>query len=194
MKAVMISIQPKWVEKIASGKKTIEVRKSRPKIETPFKCYIYATKSGDRIVLKNDRVWEISKELTGKVIGEFVCDRIYPIQYEEHTHGDYYYNIFDTFNPYTQKVEGLPPKHCLTFKELDDYLLRGNGYGWHISDLKIYDKPKELSEFKRWNRTEENSSCTNMKWLYPDCKDCKECNLIRPPQSWCYIEEKQNER
>ena len=76
MKSVLISIQPKWVEKIASGKKTIEVRKSKPKIETPFKCYIYATKSGDRIVLKNDKVFEISKAITGKVIGEFVCDKI----------------------------------------------------------------------------------------------------------------------
>ena len=42
-KAVMLSIRPKWCEKIASGEKTIEVRKTRPKLETPFKCYIYET-------------------------------------------------------------------------------------------------------------------------------------------------------
>lgn len=44
MKSVMISIKPKYCELIASGKKTVEVRKTRPKIETPFKCYIYCTK------------------------------------------------------------------------------------------------------------------------------------------------------
>ena len=40
-KAVLISIRPKWCEKIANGNKTIEVRKTRPKMDTPFKCYIY---------------------------------------------------------------------------------------------------------------------------------------------------------
>ena len=37
-KAVLISIRPKWVEKIASGEKTIEVRKTRPTLATPFKA------------------------------------------------------------------------------------------------------------------------------------------------------------
>ena len=44
MRAVLISIRPKWCELIASGKKTIEVRKTAPKINTPFKCYTYCTK------------------------------------------------------------------------------------------------------------------------------------------------------
>ena len=43
MKAVLISLRPKWCEKIASGEKKIEVRKTRPKLQTPFKCYIYCT-------------------------------------------------------------------------------------------------------------------------------------------------------
>ena len=82
MKAVLISIQPKWCELIARGKKTIEVRKTRPNIETPFKCYIYMTATKERC-----RLWEYitayqnSKGdiLNGsqKVIGEFVCDEIY---------------------------------------------------------------------------------------------------------------------
>lgn len=45
-KAVLISIRPKWCELIANGTKTVEVRKSRPKLETPIKCYIYCTQSG----------------------------------------------------------------------------------------------------------------------------------------------------
>ena len=72
MKAVMISIRPEWCEKIASGEKTVEVRKTRPKIEPPFRCYIYCTvgdgATGD--ILPNSGV------TCGKVIGEFVCDKI----------------------------------------------------------------------------------------------------------------------
>lgn len=71
MKAVMLSIQPKWCEKIASGEKTVEVRKTRPKIETPFKCFIYETNWSDNTYWKNRH-----KGKLGKVIGEFVCDRI----------------------------------------------------------------------------------------------------------------------
>ena len=69
-KAVMLSIRPKWCEKIASGEKTIEVRKTRPKLDMPFKCYIYCTQSGVAL-----GAW--GKH--GKVIGEFTCDRIFPI-------------------------------------------------------------------------------------------------------------------
>ena len=46
-KAVLISIRPEWVEKIANEWKTIEVRKTKPYLETPFKCYIYCTQGND---------------------------------------------------------------------------------------------------------------------------------------------------
>ncbi len=41
MIAVLCSVQPQWCELIANGKKTIEIRKTIPKIPTPFKGYIY---------------------------------------------------------------------------------------------------------------------------------------------------------
>ena len=59
MKSVLISIQPKWVEKICRGEKTIEVRKSRPKLETPFKVYIYQTKSKENSIYKQYKVNDI---------------------------------------------------------------------------------------------------------------------------------------
>lgn len=43
MKAVLISIKPQWCDLIATLKKTIEVRKTKPKLDTPFKVYIYCT-------------------------------------------------------------------------------------------------------------------------------------------------------
>lgn len=45
MKAILLSIRPEWCDLIIRGKKTIEARRTRPKLETPFKCYVYCTKS-----------------------------------------------------------------------------------------------------------------------------------------------------
>jgi len=153
MNSVLISIKPKYCELIANGKKTIEVRKTRPKIETPFKCYIYMTKSnlvGDRKAYKD--------RLAGKVIGEFVCDCIIPISI---TYSDPNNRIAQKEFPYT----------CLTDKEIMDYLGNGKrGYGLHISDLIIYDKPKRLREF--WH-----------------CGVKLGARVSRPPQSWFYVEE-----
>ncbi len=73
MKAVMISIQPKWVEKIVNGEKTIEVRKTAPKLETPFKCFIYMTQ-GKLKDLGDYSQWIYENRM--KVIGEFTCDKI----------------------------------------------------------------------------------------------------------------------
>lgn len=67
--AVLISIQPKWCEKIEKAEKTLEIRKSAPKLRPPFKCYIYRTQS--------------KKGELGCVIGEFVCDGIEEINAAE---------------------------------------------------------------------------------------------------------------
>lgn len=167
-KAVLLSIRPKWSWLIALGQKTVEVRKTAPKLSTPFKCYIYQTlpKSGD---------WN---ERDGRVIGEFVCHNI---------------TRFDVpFPAYWDQVDKATlDAACLTYGEAHNYLGHRTGWAWHISDVVIYDKPKELSDLKRWNRTEDNSPCTHMKSLYEPCDSCKECNLTRPPQSWCYVEELQ---
>ncbi len=180
MKSVLISIQPKWVEKIASGKKTIEVRKSKPKIETPFKCYIYATKSGDRIVLKNDKVFEISKVITGKVIGEFVCDKIYNLF--PFAMGTGIELLDELVSP-----EMFCKESCLTEQEICDYIGEKDGYGWHISDLKIYNKPKELSEFKKPCYINEKTcyDCQHT-WGFDYVKGCNG-KIEKAPQSWCYV-------
>lgn len=170
MKAVLISIQPKWCELIASGKKTVEVRKSIPKLETPFKCYIYCTKG--KTPYESFGVNKKPVECGGYVIGEFVCDKIFDICIE------------------ISKPDELPgyPFPCtgLTDKEILQYLGNGKaGYGWHISDLVIYDEPKPLSKFKKHNRI---CYYDHLGLATPKCKDCKGCQVERPPQSWCYVE------
>lgn len=181
MKSVLISIQPKWVEKIVKGEKTIEVRKSCPKIDTPFKCYIYCTK-GENLWLTQNGVKSKTELagylLNGKVIGDFVCDRVYDIK----PHCD----IGDYVNQYECGWKYGEDFHCLSFSEMKSYLKNKKGYGWHISDLVIYDEPKEVNEFKKHYEC-GNNSCGN-------CTKCdKDYHLTRLPQSWCYIEEQDND-
>lgn len=193
MKAVLISIQPKWCELIASGKKTVEVRKTRPKLETPFKCYIYQTK----------KVWtyDIYSRIASfqcKVIAEFVCDEIKEI----------------TANNLTAIYFNNPQENtCLNDFEMRKYANGNNLFLWHISDLVIYDKPKELSEFyiidneaikkcEHRERVYNNPDYTNGALLLGSyvcnkyetdwCKKCKTKPITRPPQSWCFVEELKN--
>ena len=168
MKSVLMSIQPKWCELIASGKKTIEVRKTKPKLETPFKVYIYATKSGDRLVLKSDKVFEISRAITGKVIGEFVCERISEPPYLSNIVT--LYGTRNTYAPFSDELNAS----CLTIGELNNYGKGNSIYFWHISNLVIYDKPKELNNF--------------YKPTLPTFLRYEDDVIKRPPQSWCYVE------
>ena len=156
-RSVMLSVKPRFCDLTAREKKKIEVRKTRPKTEIPFKCYIYCTRakrseklySNGTVIVKDTRKLldpsihypgsKIFQRWNGKVIGEFVCDEILDCR-DVH--------IDDT---------------CLTVEEWLKYTEghKGSVYGWHISDLIIYDKPKDLSDF----------------------------GMKRSPQSWCYAEE-----
>ena len=179
MKSIMISIQPKWCAKIESGAKTIEVRKTRPKIETPFKCYIYCTFPQKPVYdIWINRGTENRFLGNGKVIGEFVCNNI------------------EKFVVGSLACDDVEKQACLSYKEICDYFYGENydntvriGYGWHISELKIYDKPKELGEFKKPCAADENCYLCEKSGFTPDMLlDCFNF-LTRPPQSWCYVEE-----
>ena len=190
-KAVLISIQPKWCEKIARGEKTIEVRKTRPALYKPFKCYIYCTASG---ITAAERDRNIFTDLRGKVIGEFVCmsHSIKEYHADEMPFGEYDID------------EDVVAATGMTEEELWSYGQGVTLYGWHICNLMIYKEPKELCEFFH--------PCIKKK--YPYCLDCEHglhdgekpalpglrwydvpCDnwLKRPPQSWCYVEEVQGD-
>ena len=186
MKSVLISIKPKWVEKIVSGEKTIEVRKTAPK-EVPFKAYIYCTKGKDGyewLYRVDNNGYGKAQSWHSKVIGEFICDKVY--------------NLVNAFGGIMFADENLNQSEpqlfrdmsCLTDEQTADYLGDKDGYGWHISDLKIYDKPKELSEFFKPCPTKEKGDCLSCDCLADnDYGGVCTNNLTRPPQSWCYVEE-----
>ena len=169
MKSVLISIQPKWVEKIVKGEKTIEVRKTAPQ-EVPFKCYIYETQGRTETPWVDEDGHFIYKG-RGQVIGEFICNNASELDYV------YYWN------------NGYEFETCLTYRQVADY---GKGkilYGWHISDLKIYDTPKELSEFSR--PCSYSGLCFSCKRTSFKKDGNLLCNtkITRPPQSWMRVED-----
>ena len=171
--AVLLSVKPKWCELIASGDKTVEIRKTKPKIDVPFTCYIYCTLGSGTLDLlwtgKDCTIGKLGDASNGKIIGEFVCDRI------------------DTFKVFE---DGLVQnwnfadlsKSGLSYDETAQYIGRGKtGYAWHISKLIVYPKPMELSALSRCRKCqyydtfdESEVSCSG------------EYQITQPPMSWCY--------
>ena len=194
MKSVLISTRPKLVEKIChkigedeTGKaiyeKRIEVRKTAPQ-EVPFKCYIYETK-GQYVKFTHGAHTKYGYG-RGKVIGEFICDRIICSQAYFDSQGK---------NHLTNVFPDDIKKTCLDEYDLWDYIagkaVKANqmydGYLWHISDLKIYDKPRELSEFRKpCDRFLDCCTCRRLvRNEYMSCDN----KINRPPLSWCYVED-----
>lgn len=165
-KAVMISIRPRWCELIANGEKTMEVRKTRPKLETPFKCYIYCTKPRfeheDFFALVGKKCFYGG----GKVIGEFVCDKIE--------------RVGIPYPAYQKELdERYKKESCCTYYMLHRYCYHDDAFFWHISDLQIYDEPVDITHFRNCNGCEYMGDCDTYCWK----------PMQRPPQSWCYVEE-----
>ena len=187
--AVMLSIRPKWCEKICGGEKTIEVRKTRPKLETPFRCYIYCTKDAKMQWWKSSQYSyaddhshnTFDKCGNGKVIGEFICDAITPLF---NVCTDNWHHLAGDVHEWHKE---LVKRACLTDVELKSYSKGKNCFAWHISDLKIYDSPKKLREFKGLCKIE--SDCCACPYYNYIKMECDGRTIKRPPQSWCYVEE-----
>lgn len=201
MKKVLISIHPKWCELIFNGQKTIEVRRTSPKqLETPFEVVVYQTKIRFKV-----RAWQENFQSMvftpnggaengdGKVIGSFVCDRVFELKINGDDYGNYWHEWDD---------EGDIQDMCLSYEELETYLGKSVGYGWHITEPKLFDKPRELCEFcvpcKEYDSDKPHcGECDYYKYSPNDSGDAQEeclCGgskpLRRPPQSWCRVEDK----
>lgn len=178
--AILISIRPEWLEKILNGEKTIEIRKTKPKCELPCKVYIYCTKGSysknkqdilcyynntNKYELFNKKQYEkeFCFDVNGKVVAEFILNEVTDLRKMHHL-----------------KATGLILyKGAMDMAQYHEY---GGRYAWHISNLKIYDKPKELSEFRKICDVGPIVLCSN-------CRKCKYGLFTRPPQSYCYCEE-----
>lgn len=216
-KAVLISIKPKWCDLIVLGKKTIEVRKTRPKLETPFKVYIYCTKAPQHLItIFKDGEETVDGEIHhGKPVF-LKCDKYLPDSVRDKTHmviGEFTCDDIDRITPLTSSIPGNLEERifgsCLTAQQVEAYAgWKGwmrladchDAYCWHISNLKIYDQPKSLSGFSRhdfhgMNGTDVcgNESCEHYQpsgsYMLPPTCAINGCCLSKPPQSWCYVAE-----
>lgn len=185
MISVLMAIRPKWCGLIFSGKKTVELRKTKPRQLTPIKVYVYCTKPSQSslfraggTVLSNDELYRLpngtlrygnsielvlladdigpSNFLNGKVIGEIICENIEELTVPQKT-------------PYSMRTAATLSSACLKPEEARTYFGGNMGYAWHITGAKLYDKPKALTDFRRASPPKTE--------------------ITRPPQSWCYVEE-----
>lgn len=208
MKAVLLSIRPEWCDLIIRGQKTIEVRKTRPKLETPFKVYIYCTKAPQQLItIFKDSEETMDGEIhhgkpvfvkfnkllpdsirgnTQMVIGEFICDDIRRIGPE--------YCIVK------EDIETAIAGSCLSIKQVKEYAGWDIGmnyadmkdlYGWHISNFKLHKKFVRLKDFWAIQPcTHRGDCCTCRRWDAEKliCRG-EAFGIERPPQSWYYVEE-----
>lgn len=183
MKSILLSIKPKYVELIASGQKTIEVRKTAPQ-EVPFKAYIYESRNGGhrcKHCNEKDSCYSYAPKNvgcyngSGKVIGWFICDKV----------DEYHYYYCDGVDIDDDTIL----ETAIDREDINIYAKGKTLYGWHISDLKIYDKPRELSEFSR--PCSYSGLCFSCKRTSFKKDGNLLCNtkITRPPLSWCYVED-----
>ena len=215
-KAVLISIKPEWVEKILNSEKTIEIRKTMPKCELPCKVYIYCTKSKTTAlnnhngnIFLSPAKWQDYSEVNGKVVAEFTLNKVDKIGLADAFRNYGLWLMNDETVLEDSQIEQFLRDSCLTYEQLTDYIGCGdvenwtfeNGYAWQIDDLKIYNQPKELSEFNKYFGHKDypcdkcEHSYTNREECCIECelgdyKDCVYAKLTIAPQSWCYVEAK----
>ena len=199
MKSILISIRPEWVAKILNGEKTIEIRKTAPKCDLPIDVYIYCTKGAPYLayesVIDEYSIYKTIGEIgehgrrassnttlialqddgpmtNGKVVAKFRLEKVKNYLYfsaallpdTEFRHSD---------------LTPLLKQACMTKEQFVAYT-SGHFYAWHISDLEIFDEPRELDEFDYPNPSGiRNVGQRSIKGL-PSKK--------HPPQSWCYVE------
>ena len=156
MKAVLLSIKREWARKILSSEKTIEIRKTKPKLTPPFRVFMYETKADGG---------------KGAVIGSFVCDWIRRLDYDS-VGGGYWegghFHYFDSFDGCGQILQ----KSRLSRYELTFYTKGKMPYGWHVTkaqaspriDLDVFSRPcpvetADCGFFRLYDR--KNQTCTN---------------------------------
>lgn len=181
MRKVLASLKPYYYYLVGEGIKKIEVRKDMPKAsDWDNEVLFYMSKDEKSFAKIPKEFQEKYRKHFGKVGMQFICDKVERL--EEHIEqGGLYYILSDTFNEQAQ----------LDNWELHDYGKGKTLYAWHISELKIYDRPRELSEFRK-PCPYGDLPC----WICPSCDKDENDNLIqcfntvsRPPQSWQYIED-----
>ena len=171
---ILMSIHPEWIAKIVSGEKTVEVRKTRPEIAPPFRVFMYQTKPKRGDINEKD----------GFVVGEFTCDDICKIDRDSigfcyRWPGRLIY----------AETPGSAYRDCMTQFSRWSYLKDKTGYGWHIKEVTMYERPMALPEFHRicLQRDLPCALCKHAELNPEDDMLYCEYRVQRAPQSWMYV-------
>ena len=157
--------------------------KDKPNLWLPYEYDCFELDEASQPYLSDKPIIDIDTKMNGKVIFKFRCYKVEEIEREEQIK---FINFDDYISMSSNTTyEEIWEKSCLSPEELNNYLQDKNGCAIHISDLEIFDKPKELSEFYKIGHYEDLDDCftdekqINGKWCIP---------LKKAPQSFCYIE------
>lgn len=212
-RAILMSIQPQWLEKILNREKLIEIRKTMPKCELPIDVYLYCTNTPKyhhlydlTYVNKGDTLYAVTQHnkyslvpegfLNGKVVAKFTLNTLKEVYCERLNNGvgyDYYYELeYGTSIVEEANISENELYNYLGYKDRPEKV----GYAWYIDNLEIFDKPKELSKFVN------SRALSYDDWLYGIYNGHKGSRnnynsylnvfrIKRPPQSWQYVEVKE---
>ena len=209
MKAIMISIRPEWVAKILNGEKVLEVRRGSAlykAINTLIDkqgvapMLVDCTKGKD----KKDSLVYVKHDLFDDSVEEFVFNGRVVARFnataEEIKQRIGVFWVWGGHPYYTENVseENLLKRSCLSATKLEKYLQGKIGTAIHINDLKVFDRPKLLTEFNRvkWDKCgvkDKNGLYQCHKCPYAihyghGFGDCGYDKPLKAPQSWCYVE------
>ncbi len=210
-KAILLCVKPEWLVKILNGEKTVEFRKVIPNCDLPIDVYLYCCKSnpqiltahkdGKRIPMVKGWKRELRKEygINGKIVGKFTLNKTEKVWWGAETLSEH--ELKDKYNRHLEKMSVYFRKlACMSFDDLLDYAIvhatkRRNNVvtnpliAFYIDNLVVFDKPMELGM---------NCPLRVIRKKLVDCgMDCPpyydevESGLTKPPQSWCYVYEKE---
>ena len=200
-RAILMSIQPQWIEKILNREKLIEIRKTMPKCELPIVVYLYCTKA--KLFLYGYYGESDDAEGFGYATSYCPTEDINVLDRTENLNGKVVakFTLNETEKHFNAKYFGFNPKFLndcqLANKDIDNYVgIDKTFYAWYIDNLEIFDKPKELSEFVN------SRALSYDDWLYGIYNGHKGSRnnynsylnvfrIKRPPQSWQYVEVKE---
>lgn len=213
-KVIILSVQPQWLHKILTGKKTIEIRKSAPKCDLPIDVYLYCTKGKPYLYHSfsenwwwNDGVLEPFDDKEGvrlsafklpekfhdsesrgwnNLLNGFIVAKFTLNKVDKINNCGSCFEIANESYAYTNAIGN---RSCLDFNDMKKYLNDKDGYAWHIDNLQIFDNPMELREFYRNCKDYHNgwSGCDDVCG-YAENNECYggKIKINKPPKSWNY--------
>ena len=185
MDAIMIALSPEECKSLTKNELTVKLLKRYPKLQFPFKCYVYMKMNGvpeyiyDK-ELKKHNIYLLHPNLAnGRVIGEFTCDKMYTFEYCEDS-ASYDMRVVNETGSFTT---------LLTAMTQDSICKYGKGstlFGLHVSNFILYKKmlfPTNFTKPCTGCKKKGTNKCTE------EDSYCRAVVLQKGPTSWCYVGE-----